>query len=237
MWKGFRQNHPTKDDERFCIITFVHPSTGKRVYSRLRGLPFGMGSVVNQFNRLPHLKTAVLRRLFGLLACHYFDDELLLEMAGNTRSSATMIKSVANLWGIRYSATKSQPLSTWTAFLGHQYDWAGFVATSGVAFGVKESTKNKTVAMIQQCLTDSKLTPGSASKLRGLLTWLDSGLTGRPCRGALSALVARQYWERVPGHTLTSKLKEALTFLMRALDVIPSRVISLSAPPQNQVIE
>ena len=134
MWKGFRQNHPTKDDERFCVITFVHPDSGKRVYSRLRGLPFGMGSVVNQFNRLPLLKTAVLRRLFGLLACHYFDDELLMEMAGHTRSSATVIKSVANLWGIRYSANKSQPLSTWTAFLGHQYDWASFVSTSSVAF-------------------------------------------------------------------------------------------------------
>ena len=70
MWKGFRQNHPRKEDEGFCVITFIHPRTGTRVYSRLRGLPFGMGYVVNQFNRLPHLKSAVLRRLLAMLACH-----------------------------------------------------------------------------------------------------------------------------------------------------------------------
>ena len=71
MWKGFRQNHPMQEDEGFCVITFVHPRTGKRVYSRLCCLPFGMGSVVNQFNRLPHLKSAVLRRILAMLACHY----------------------------------------------------------------------------------------------------------------------------------------------------------------------
>jgi len=85
MWKGFRQNHSTKDDERFCVITFVHPTSGQRVYCRLRGVPFGMDTVVNQFNRLPHLKTAVLRRLLGLLVCHYFDDDILLEMRAHTR--------------------------------------------------------------------------------------------------------------------------------------------------------
>ena len=55
------------------------PRTGKRVYCRLRGLPFGMGTVVNQFNRLPHLKTAVLRRILDMLVCHYFDDELAMD--------------------------------------------------------------------------------------------------------------------------------------------------------------
>ena len=39
MWKGFRQMGPTNNDKRFCIITFVHPHTKKRVYVQLEGCP------------------------------------------------------------------------------------------------------------------------------------------------------------------------------------------------------
>eukprot|EP00971_Amphidinium_carterae_P152597 3024287-Amphidinium_carterae.1 len=45
MWKGYRQNFATQEDQRFCIITFVHPVSGRRVYHELYGLPFGLGVV------------------------------------------------------------------------------------------------------------------------------------------------------------------------------------------------
>jgi hypothetical protein len=58
MWKGFRQQQASAHDQRFCIITFVNPESRERVYTKLHGLPFGVGSVVNQFNRLPMRITA-----------------------------------------------------------------------------------------------------------------------------------------------------------------------------------
>ena len=132
MWKGFRQNHPTKEDECFCVITFVHPETRQRVYSRLRGLPFGMGSVVNQFNRLPHLQTAVKRRLLGLLVCHYFDDELTWEVDRISKQSHRLGSRLSSLWGIIYSEDKRQHMSTSTDFLGSQYDWSRFTQDRAV---------------------------------------------------------------------------------------------------------
>eukprot|EP00972_Heterocapsa_arctica_P044557 6576369-Heterocapsa_arctica.AAC.1 len=64
--------------------------------------------------------------------------------------------------------------------------------------------------MIQETLERGALTPGEASKMRGTPQWLDTGLAGRPCRGAMSALVARQYYERHHRHALTEKLRTAL---------------------------
>ena len=40
-----------------------------------------------------------------------------------------------------------------------------------------------------------RLQSGESAHLRGNITGLDTSLAGRPCRGALSALVARQYYE------------------------------------------
>ena len=225
MWKGFRQNHPTRDDERFCVITFVHPHTGRRVYSRLRGLPFGMGSVVNQFNRLPHLQTAVKRRLLGLLVCHYFDDELLWEVRELAHRSYRLGARLSSLWGIIYSDDKRQQMSSMSDFLGNQYDWTQFAQACAAGFSVKESTMMKALHLIASHQESGKMTPAEASKLRGLLSWVDRGVTGRALRGALTALSARQYWDHPNGHALTPALYSALEYARLVLEVVPPRLI------------
>ena len=40
----------------------------------LRGLNFGLTASVNQFNRVPELVVAFLRRRCGVACTHYFDD-------------------------------------------------------------------------------------------------------------------------------------------------------------------
>ena len=233
MWKGFRQNHPRKEDQRFCVITFVHPITGKRVYSRLNGLPFGMGTVVNQFNRLPHLKTAVLRRLLGILACHYFDDELVMDFGHMAAQTQALSHRLSEMWGIKYSPKKRQVVSIHTTFLGNSYDWADWIAHLAATFGVKPATRAKAVGMVLNHLYEFSLSPGASSKLRGLLQWADRGMTGRPCRGALTALTERQYFEDKPGHTLSPQLHEALNFLLQALQIMPDRKIQLGSEDKN----
>ena len=146
--KVARQNHPTKEDERFCVITFVHPETRQRIYSRLRGLPFGMGSVVNQFNRFPHFQTAVKRRLLGLLVCHYFDDELTCEIGCLAQQSYRLGARLSSLWGIIYSEEKRQHMSSMTDFLCNQYDWSRFAQDLAAGFSVKETTLQKALQLI-----------------------------------------------------------------------------------------
>ena len=236
MWKGFRQNHPVKDDERFCIITFIDPRTSRRVYSRLRGLPFGMGSVVNQFNRLPALKSAVQRRLLAMMVCHYFDDELTFDMATCADRTFTLAGRLSSMWGIIYSEDKKQRMSMQTDFLGIRYDWRGVVAESAAGYGIKPSTLTKALKLLHEHLTSGSITPTQASKLRGLLVWVDKGITGRPLRGAMTAITARQYWERKPGHALTEPLETALRYAAEVLLILPPRIIPLSCAPIQQIV-
>ena len=66
----------------------MHPQLG-RVYHRLFGLPLGVGSVVNQFNRMPMLLTAFNRRVLCKLDAHYFDDNIVLEIVALAAVSKT----------------------------------------------------------------------------------------------------------------------------------------------------
>ena len=77
------------------------------MYSRLNGLPFGMGTVVNQFNRLPHVKTTVLIRLLGILAFHYFDDELVMDFGHMAAQTQALSHRLSEMWGIKYSPKKT----------------------------------------------------------------------------------------------------------------------------------
>ena len=116
--KGFRQNHPVVADQPLCIVTFNHPRTRKRVYVRLKGLPFGLGSVVNQFNRLPHLFTAIQIIILFLLAIHYFDDNALLDVATWAAVSKQHGKALGKVVWVRVLTQEELPYGISLCFPG-----------------------------------------------------------------------------------------------------------------------
>ena len=118
-------------------------------------------------------------------------------LCGTTKAQSLRL---VERWGILFSEKKRQHMSCATDFLGHSYDTAGFCSTGAFVFDVKRSTRRKALKLLNAHLESSKLSGGQANKLRGLLQWVDSGLAGRPCIGALGARVARQYYEKVAGN-------------------------------------
>ena len=227
MWKGYRQNHPTKDDERFCISTFIDPRVGERRYCRSRGLPFGFLSVVNQFNRFPHLFTAILRRILLVLAAHFFDDCAHLDLASLAAATKAMVVRLADLFNVIFNREKRRRMSSRNNFLGYAYDFSAFLASGSIVFGIKASTLQKAWTIVAKALGEKRLTPGDASKVRGILSWVDTGITGRPCRGAMCALTGRQYGRPPPGCALTPELEDALHFFLLVLTSVPARIIPI----------
>ena len=120
-------------------------------------------------------------------------------------------------------------MSLVTCFPGNSYDWSEWIQEWATTFGIKVGTKAKALRMLMGHIENWTMTPTDASKSRGLLQWADRGVTGRPCRGALTALTARQYWEHVRYHALTPELAEALYFLQEALTTMPDRKIKIGA--------
>ena len=80
------------------------------------------------------------------------------------------------------------------------------------------------------------MTSGNASKLRGALTWLDTGLDGRVCRGALSALVARQYYEQDESVKTGSSLDLSLGFLEAAVRHQVVRAVPITLEVKKPVL-
>ena len=78
-----------------------------------------MGTVVNKFSRLPHLKSAVLRRIMATLACHYFGDEVVFDFGGMACKPQRISHRVNELWGILYTEKERQFMYVCTYFLGN----------------------------------------------------------------------------------------------------------------------
>ena len=184
MWKGFRQNHTTEDDLGLCVITFMHPKLAQRVYHRLFGLPFGVGSVVNQFNRMPMLITAFLRRVMCFCSGHYFDDSACLELLKLAAVSKTQYIRIHGFFGVVLSHKKRKYMRSAQTFLGHFNDLCILRSDGAMVFGCKPSTRTKGLDMIKTALRDNIFIP----RIRQQNAWCSAvdrhGLDGAPVQGS-----------------------------------------------------
>ena len=127
----------------FCIITFVHPVWKRRVYVQLRGLPFGLGAVVNQFNRLPNLFTAVQRRVLCIVAGHYFDDNIHMDLSQWAATTKVQVNRLATIFRVVFFPKKRRPMSCLVDFLGHSFDRTSIEQEVSVTLTIKQSTAEK----------------------------------------------------------------------------------------------
>ena len=224
-WKGFRQLAPRAEDRGLAVVAFQDPVQGRWLYSALRGLPFGLGAAVNQFNRLPALATALARRVLYVMMGHYVDDNAGVELEQLGGSAQECFIRMMEILGVRLSPSKRQEMTCMAAFLGHIHDLSRLRTDRAIAYGPKHTTRDNMEALITQAIERFRLSSGEAAKLRGIATWLDSGLAGRCCRGAMTALTARQYWEEETW--LTDNLHQCLLYLLAAARCAPDRVVRL----------
>ena len=184
LWKGYRQNDPIKHHMCVNIITFVHPHTGQRVYDQLFGLPFGLASAVNQFNRAPQLFTAVARRVFHLVSGHYFDDAIQVEYEHLAGAHKTLFFRLLEMFGVIIGRHKRQHMSTTPRFLGLITDLSLASTNHTVSLQCCPTTKARAMQMLPEFLSTCKVTSGQAAKARGLLNWLGISILGTPLTAA-----------------------------------------------------
>ena len=234
LWKGYRQNHPVQQHMCVNIITFVHPRTAQRVYAQLFRLPFGLASAVNQFNRAPQLFTAVARRIFHLVAGHYFDDSIQFEYEQLAGTHKNLFVRMLDMFGVIVGHHKRQHMSTMPRFLGLLTDFSLASSNHTVSLQCCPTTKARAMNMLSQFLSTCKVTSGQAAKARGLLNWLEMSMLGRPLTAAFSGLIARQYYEA--SASLTPALALCVQYLQLALSILPSRIVDIYQNPRPPVI-
>ena len=225
LWKGYRQNHPTREHMAVNIITFVHPGCGKRVYAQLFGLPFGLASAVNQFNRAPQLITATLRRVLLLVGGHYFDDSIQFEVDRLAGSHKRLFARLLQMFGVVVSHAKRQHMTVMPRFLGMVTDFSQVHTSGHITLHGCPDTVERAKAMLEGFLQTRKVTSGQAAKARGVLNWLEMSLLGRPLTAAFAGLIARQYYESTD--SLTPALQGCIECLLLAFNTVPARSVPL----------
>eukprot|EP00438_Fugacium_kawagutii_P015703 Skav235326 [mRNA] locus=scaffold520:575870:577966:+ [translate_table: standard] len=234
LWKGYRQNHPVKQHMCVNIITFVHPHTGSRVYAQLFGLPFGLASAVNQFNRAPQLFTAVTRRIFCMVGGHYFDDSIQFEYRSLAGAHKNLFVRVMESFGVIIGHHKRQHMSSTPKFLGLITDFRSVSTSHTVILQCCPETKARAMDMLDTFMSASRVTSGQAAKVRGLLNWLEMSMLGRPLTAAFSGLIARQYFDT--SDVLTAELALCIQYLQLAVSVLPSRTVDIYPHPKLPVV-
>jgi hypothetical protein len=91
------------------------------------------------------------------------------------------------MFGIKLSETKRRRMQPMAGFLGRIFNMTR-AHEHFLTMQAKPATVRKALNMIAGARATDSLTPQEASKLRGILQWLDGALEGRPIRGALTAL-------------------------------------------------
>ena len=129
------------------------------------------------------------------------------------------------LFGVEISHGKRQPMTHIPKFLGQLTDLRSLLCDFTITMKGSPETILKAQDLIGRALQERCLSSGEASKLRGILTWLESTFSGKPLAGAKSALIARQYWDTE--HELTVTLQKSLEILQLALGHLPPRTVHI----------
>ena len=232
--KGYRQLMPSLRDRALTVAALVHPDSGEWLLTQLNGLPFGLGTAVNQFGRAASLMTAVARRWLCILCGNYVDDTGAVELACLAYRTQQVFIAMAEVLGVSLSPTKWRLPGGMGNFLGHLHDFTRLATDRAMGFGPKLGLRTKIAELIHRALVSGFLSAAQASKLRGRLTWLDTNLSGRVCRGAMSALIARQYYELAS--EITVNLDSALRFLVAVVEHQPDRAVPLCLAPARPVV-
>ncbi len=128
------------------------------------------------------------------------------------------------MFGIKLSVQKRRPMQPMAGFLGRLFDMTR-AHEHFLIMQAKPATVRKALHMITEARTTSSLSPQEASKLRGILQWLDGALEGRPIRGAMTVLSRRQYHDGTTD--LTPQLRRCLHYIHTVITRMPARIIHL----------
>jgi hypothetical protein len=137
----------------------------------------------------------------------------------------TLTIGLFDLLGTPLAAEKRQFMAAVNTFLGIEHDLTD-VPAGTVWFWPKPGLITKAIAMIDRAFTEDDLSPGQASKLRGVLGFLCQSFWGRVGRSAMGPLKQRQYSD-VPPWRLSHSLRRALQFFKLLIAEKPRRSLKL----------
>ena len=201
-----------------------HRGWGVPAYQLYTGLLFGLPLAVTSFNRYSRFSEALGRRLLFLLVSLYFDDAHVTDWSSSKGSGQQAFRDPNEIMGSPFAEDKRQDMAPTGTFLGLDFDLSEISGDGTVAFWVRSRLQEKVEDMLATAERTGVLPPRVASKLYGVLNFLEQGMYGRVGTGGLQALKARQTEKVVE---LTGALRQSMEVIRAVLATRPRRRVEV----------
>ena len=209
---------------RRLLVCWHHREWGVPAYQLYTGLLFGLPLAVTSFNRYSRFSEALGRRLLFLLVSLYFDDAHVTDWSSSKGSGQQAFRDLNEIMGSPFAEDKRQDMAPTGTFLGLDFDLSEISGDGTVAFWVRSRLQEKVEDMLATAERTGVLPPGVASKLYGVLNFLEQGMYGRVGTGGLQALKARQTEKVVE---LTGALRQSMEVIRAVLAMRPKRRVEV----------
>jgi hypothetical protein len=190
------------------------------------GQVFGRAAAVINFHRVQRILVAMVRRWLLVLCTMYYDDASLMDLAAARGRGQRYVRALFRMVGLPLAPKKQVDLNDSADFLGLTHSVRDALRAGHIVFTPREALLEKARGLILQRLQEDSCTPAQASKIRGVLGFLFTGVYGRVGRGGQQPLLQRQYSDTHPW-SLSHSLRRALEYLLDTLQVVRPRDVSL----------
>eukprot|EP00435_Cladocopium_sp_Y103_P011577 s4074_g3.t1 len=190
---AYRQSPISPAEALGCVVCFWHHEWEKPAFQLYSSLLFGLPLAVTSFNRYSKLIEACGRRLLGVLVSMYFDDAHIISWKSEGPSAQWAFSHLNVLLGTPFAEDKRQACAPSGTFLGLDYNFETVNTTNSVTFWARERLQEKVCGMLDEAEAQQKFSPAQASKLYGVLNFLENRMFGRVGCGGLQAIKNHQY--------------------------------------------
>ena len=187
---------------------------------------FGRAAAVIKFHRVQRLLVAMIRRWLLVLCSMYYDDASLQDLAAAKGRGQRYVRAFFRMVGLPLAEPKQVDFNMEADFLGFSHTIEGALQTGEVTFTPQAGFLVKAKSLIQSRLQEVSCTLAQASKIRGVLGFLFTGVCGREGRGGQPPLLQRQYSDSAPW-SLSNSLRRALEYLLDTLHIVQPRMVLL----------
>ena len=224
--------HP--DHLRLNVVAVRDPVTGEWKFQVAWALRFGFSASVMQFARWGGFLQAVQRRVLSLLLAMYVDDANITDFESAGGAGQEAAQCLCAELGTPVAPSKTRGMSPSGDFLGVVHTFGPSLDSNAISFRARDTLVEKAKTFIEAKRSEGRLTPGDASKLRGLLNFIARAAWHGVGKAGMGALRQRQYTDQPPW-TLSNCLVRALDFFYIILQDMPCRVAEI-APRSEPLI-
>ena len=215
------------EDAEACVVVFWHHEWDCPAYQIYSGMLFGLPAAVTAFNRFSGICEMLSRRLVAVPLSMYFDDANFQDWESAKGSAQEAVNRLMTCIGSPFADAKRQHMAKTADFLGLEHDMANVLTQGEVKFWPRTRLREKLDEMVGEAIKTQRLQPGTASKLFGLMNFMNTGHYGRLGRSALRSIKDRQYES---SSLLTDDIVSSFEAMAAVLRLKPTRIVELRTP-------